>query len=345
VVPEVVGSRPIDRPSQNMSFKAASQMIAQLARQALDRGLKGWGLFLIAVGAAIALLALVVSATNSQHSSPTMCPGQTAVFGSWTVFFASIDPAAGAGFTALGARLSVRRRAETSNELRPQLRDYVKVDQAKINTARIDRWNGELSVRATSFSRSSGCMSFDLQWRPLYSWRGYGIALAGLGLLLMLLRPVFGAATATRYSLNVTFVAFVLGTIAVACWLLRSAEPPPYQPFADGPGLIKVRDELLHPGRGTFNRWIIIADAMTRRHHHADAATALRGAIDQDRNDPEAWLAMGDALYAAAGGKVTSAAEYAYDQADKAAVRAGMEPGLVAKAMENSGRQNLAGLR
>jgi cytochrome c-type biogenesis protein CcmH len=65
------------------------------------------------------------------------------------------------------------------------------------------------------------------------------------------------------------------------------------------------------------------------------AATAPRSAM--------AWLAMGDALYAHAGGRLSRAAMLAYDRADAAAAAAGAEPPLlVGTAMERSGRTDLA---
>jgi len=67
------------------------------------------------------------------------------------------------------------------------------------------------------------------------------------------------------------------------------------------------------------DKHVIIADALARHGQYADAAEVLRGAVEEDRANAPAWLAMGNALVAHADGTISPAAIYAYGQAARAA--------------------------
>ncbi len=103
-----------------------------------------------------------------------------------------------------------------------------------------------------------------------------------------------------------------------------------------GVALVEARRELFGPAPPSH--FVIVADGFSRRGQHADAAGILRGSLDQNPDDPEAWLALANALVENAEGRLTPAAIYAFsraEQADPASPGPGFFLGV---ALINSGR-------
>ena len=111
--------------------------------------------------------------------------------------------------------------------------------------------------------------------------------------------------------------------------------------FAGGPALLAGRLQL-NEGRPPTERWMVVADAMARHGQFGEAASVLLGSVNTDPGNAMAWLALGDALYAHSGGRLTQAATLAYDRADAAAAKVAPAPVLVGTALEQSGRLRLA---
>ena len=88
------------------------------------------------------------------------------------------------------------------------------------------------------------------------------------------------------------------------------------------------------PGR----RYLITADAMARNGRFASAAAILRGAIREHPEDPDTWLALGNALVGHAEGVATPAALYAYDKAAQLAPGHPGPPFFSGLALAQSGR-------
>lgn len=65
------------------------------------------------------------------------------------------------------------------------------------------------------------------------------------------------------------------------------------------------------------SRYVVSADAYSRRGQYQQAADFLRGAVEENPQDTEAWLALGNALVEHADGQLTPAAMYAYGQGEK----------------------------
>jgi len=80
--------------------------------------------------------------------------------------------------------------------------------------------------------------------------------------------------------------------------------------------MVEARREFYPEGR-LPSRFVVTADAFTRRGQHDQAANFLRNAVAENPKDGEAWLALGNALVEHAGGRLTAAALYAYSQAEK----------------------------
>lgn len=95
----------------------------------------------------------------------------------------------------------------------------------------------------------------------------------------------------------------------------------PASPVSDdaaqsGELMVEARREFYPEGR-LPSRFVVTADAFTRRGQHDQAANFLRNAVAENPKDGEAWLALGNALVEHAGGRLTAAALYAYSQAEK----------------------------
>ena len=91
-------------------------------------------------------------------------------------------------------------------------------------------------------------------------------------------------------------------------------------PLAPGEGraMVEMRRAILPQGPAN-SRLLITADAMAQRDRYAEAATLLRGAVQENPRDSESWLALGNVLVAAAQGQLTPAARLAYRRAEELA--------------------------
>ncbi|WP_260928354.1 tetratricopeptide repeat protein [Novosphingobium sp. 9] len=71
----------------------------------------------------------------------------------------------------------------------------------------------------------------------------------------------------------------------------------PVQADADNPGLlVDLRRKVTNSTIPPLNRWVIVSDALARNGDYVSAAGILRGAIEEDPKNSEAWLALGNAL-------------------------------------------------
>lgn len=112
----------------------------------------------------------------------------------------------------------------------------------------------------------------------------------------------------------------------------REAQNPELGQF-----LVDARTNLRPEGIPTGNRWLIISDGLARNGRYIDAAQLLRGAIEDDPGDSEAWLALGNVLLAHADGALTPPALYAYRRAVKADPKAPGPPYFLGLALAQSG--------
>lgn len=87
-------------------------------------------------------------------------------------------------------------------------------------------------------------------------------------------------------------------------------------PVAESAELVEARRAIYGPAPPS--RFVTVADGFARRGQFADAAGILRGSLEDNPNDPEAWLALANALVEHADGQLTPAAAFAYDRAERA---------------------------
>ena len=69
--------------------------------------------------------------------------------------------------------------------------------------------------------------------------------------------------------------------------------------------MVEARREFYPAGR-LPSRFVVTADAFTRRGQHDQAANFLRNAVAENPNDGEAWVALGNALVEHADGQLLS---------------------------------------
>ena len=86
------------------------------------------------------------------------------------------------------------------------------------------------------------------------------------------------------------------------------------------------------------SNFVTIADALARHGQFGDAAGVLLGAVENNPDDAEAWLALANALVGHAEGSLTPPAFYAYRQAMRAAPEHPGPPFFLGLALATSGR-------
>lgn len=166
------------------------------------------------------------------------------------------------------------------------------------------------------------------------------LTLAVFGLLAFVLR-------APRSSWEVIGAALLLG---IAGYALQGAPGQPGAPKLaaekiageDAAASVAARQKLggedTAGGSVGGDRHMIIADALARHGQFADAAEVLRGAVERDPANAEAWLAMGNALAGHAEGTISPAAIFAYGRAARAAPNSPGPPFFLGMALIQSGR-------
>lgn len=102
--------------------------------------------------------------------------------------------------------------------------------------------------------------------------------------------------------------------------------------------LVDARSQISNSTIPPTNRWVIIADGLSRNGQNAEAAQILRSAVKEDPKNSEAWLSMANALLAHADGTLTPAASYAYHRAAAADEKAPGPPFFLGLALAQSGQ-------
>jgi|GEM_PF-1524602 len=298
---------------------------------------------------------------------PPLSDGQRAVLGDWQLRLLRTVPVAGDGYTAIEAQVVASRSGAPAITMTPRLAQWFAGRPTRDGSAHTRLWAGDLSLGLTDFDAAANCITLEAAWRPLAGWAVIGTGLASLGALAMSLlamaslnwranarariamrredRPLAGrVAVAQRPAAPgrlLTVVAVALAVVLAYLLVQPRPAPPLPPPYPAGAALIRARQSLLD-GPANADRWIVIADAMARRGRYAEAAEILLGAVEARPQASEGWLALGDALYAHAGGVLSPAAALAYERADRIGLASYAARPLAAEAMERSGRPVLA---
>ena len=120
---------------------------------------------------------------------------------------------------------------------------------------------------------------------------------------------------------------------------LKGSPKPPEQKLDANPGaLVEARGEVSDSELPPSNKWVVIADGFARNGQYANAAEVLRGAINDDPENGEAWLALANALVSHTGGLLTPASLYAFQKAADAEPAHPGPPFFLGLALAQSGR-------
>ena len=84
--------------------------------------------------------------------------------------------------------------------------------------------------------------------------------------------------------------------------------------------MVDGRREFFNPD-SVPSRFVTVSDAFARKGQYGDAANMLGNAVEENPNDVEAWVALGNALIEHADGSLTPAALFAYSKAEQLAPR------------------------
>ncbi|HEY6870567.1 MAG TPA: tetratricopeptide repeat protein [Novosphingobium sp.] len=166
-----------------------------------------------------------------------------------------------------------------------------------------------------------------------------GLALAAFAVLALLAKSARGAWEAIG-------AALLLGVAGYA-WQGSPRQPgapkPPVEKIAGRAAEAVAERQALAKGDPTAgdpmaDKHVVIADALARHGQFADAAEVLRGAVERDPDNAEAWLAMANALVGHAEGNLSPAALYAYGQAARVAPDSPGPPFFMGMALLRAGR-------
>lgn len=139
-----------------------------------------------------------------------------------------------------------------------------------------------------------------------------GLAVLVLAVLLFVFKVPRGCREAVASALLLGIAGYVTqGSPSLAGAPKDSAESVSADPAA----LVEGRAKVTNSGIPTNNRWVVIADGLARNGQYADAAEVLRGAIEDDPKNADAWLALANSLVAHADNMLTPPALYAYQRA------------------------------
>lgn len=161
------------------------------------------------------------------------------------------------------------------------------------------------------------------------------IALSGFAAMVWLLKV-------PRAGWTVIAIALLLGLGGYGLQArpdLPGAPKPAAERMAADPTASVVARQALAGREGmSGNRWLVIADALSRHGQYGDAAQVLLGAVEKQPKDAEAWLAMANALVDHSEGTLSPASLYAFRQAADAAPGHPGPPFFLGLALARSGR-------
>lgn len=164
------------------------------------------------------------------------------------------------------------------------------------------------------------------------------LAALALGLILLLLRWM-GKPAAGWEAIGAALLLGIAGYGLQGSPGMAGAPKAAAETISGDPqALVAARKSLDGKPVAPGNNWVVVADALARHGQYADAAGVLRGAVDKDPKDADAWLALANALVGHAEGQLSPAALYAYRSAAIAAPSHPGPPFFLGLAMAQSGR-------
>ncbi|QLC24079.1 tetratricopeptide repeat protein [Parasphingopyxis algicola] len=105
-------------------------------------------------------------------------------------------------------------------------------------------------------------------------------------------------------------------------------------------GSTDINEEFLDNRDATSERWIQFAEALNRVGNHMNAAHAIQNGIDNDPDNPDLWVALGNALLLHGEGQMNPAAQLAFERAAQIAPEHPGPPFFLGLALAQAGRLN-----
>jgi cytochrome c-type biogenesis protein CcmF len=140
------------------------------------------GMALAHLGVAISILGATASGALQREALVSLRVGDAVQMGPWRAELLDVRPVAGPNWTAIEARLEVRRDGTQVALLRPQARMFVAPSQETTESSRAGWWGGELYA-VLGQPDGSGKWQVHLWFKPLVRliwWGGMVMALGGL---------------------------------------------------------------------------------------------------------------------------------------------------------------------
>ncbi|ANY21043.1 hypothetical protein A6F68_02548 [Tsuneonella dongtanensis] len=139
------------------------------------------------------------------------------------------------------------------------------------------------------------------------------LAVAAFGLAVIVLRL-------PRTGWSLLGAALMFG---LAGYALQGSPGQSGAPKSSAAGAAREGTELVEARRAIYgpappSNYVTVADGFARRGQFSDAAGILRASLAKSPDDPEARLALANALMEHADGQLTPAAVYAYETAERA---------------------------
>ena len=181
-------------PLLGMAFAAAVAVASfmPLRGRSLKRlPLAVWGMAIAHFGLAVTLFGMASDSAFTVERLTAAKPGQTLAVGPWQVTLDSVEPVAGANWTALEARMHAAYEGGERQELAPQSRTFLDPQQETSETALLTRWNGQLYAMVGD-EGEDGRWQVMVWWKPFVTWIWLGGLLIALGGLLALIGRVVG---------------------------------------------------------------------------------------------------------------------------------------------------------
>jgi cytochrome c-type biogenesis protein CcmF len=181
-------------PLLGMAFAAAVAVASfmPLRGRSLKRlPLAVWGMAIAHFGLAVTLFGMASDSAFTVERLTAAKPGQTLAVGPWQVTLDSVEPVAGANWTALEARMTASYGGGERQELAPQSRTFLDPQQETSETALLTRWNGQLYAMVGD-EGEDGRWQVMVWWKPFVTWIWLGGLLIALGGLLALIGRVVG---------------------------------------------------------------------------------------------------------------------------------------------------------
>jgi cytochrome c-type biogenesis protein CcmH len=119
---------------------------------------------------------------------------------------------------------------------------------------------------------------------------------------------------------------------------LPGAPKPPADTLQTADESLLKQRQAMGEAFGKGQNWLILADGLSRRGQYASAAEVLRKGVEQSPNDPDLWVALGNAMVAHSDGFISPAAQFAFQRAATIAPQHPGPPFFMGLALAQSGR-------